>query len=282
MSPIESASPPLLREPEPSTSGKLKKALGPIGIALVFVLKFVGKIKFILPILLKTGGSMFIMIGVYAMVWGWQFAAGFVALLLVHECGHLIVAKKFGLKVSAPMFIPFVGAFIALKEAPRNAWMESSIGIGGPLLGSAAALLCHWAGIHFHLPLLIALAWSGYFLNLFNLAPVGMLDGGRIVTALSPWLWLPGFVLLAWLGWTRPNVIIWLLLIVSLPRIFSLFRKRTEEEQRYFEVTPAQRWTMGAMYFGLIAVLVLAMHISQGQLQSIPHPRRVQTPQIAR
>jgi Zn-dependent protease len=281
MSPLsDSTDAQLMPRPETAMS-KLKKALGPIGIIGVVILKFIGKIKFILPILLKTGGSMLLTIGVYAMVWGWLFAVGFVLLIFLHECGHLIVAKQFGLKVSAPMFIPFVGAFIALKEAPRNALMESSVGIGGPIFGSFAALLCHAAGIHFGWPLLIALAWSGYFLNLFNLAPVGMLDGGRIVTALSPWLWLPGFALLAWLGWTRPNVIIWILLLVSLPRIFSLFRKRTEEEQRYFEVTPAQRWTMGAMYFGLIAALVFGMHVAQVELQSIPHPQRNQTQPIA-
>jgi Zn-dependent protease len=281
MSPLsDSTDAQLMPRPETAMS-KLKKALGPIGVIGVVILKFIGKIKFILPILLKTGGSMLLTIGVYAMVWGWLFAVGFVLLIFLHECGHLIVAKQFGLKVSAPMFIPFVGAFIALKEAPRNALMESSVGIGGPIFGSFAALLCHAAGIHFGWPLLIALAWSGYFLNLFNLAPVGMLDGGRIVTALSPWLWLPGFALLAWLGWTRPNVIIWILLLVSLPRIFSLFRKRTEEEQRYFEVTPAQRWTMGAMYFGLIAALVFGMHVAQVELQSIPHPQRNQTQPIA-
>ena len=160
--------------------------------------------------------------------------------------------------------------------------MEACVGIGGPMFGSLAALLCHAAGIQFGAPLLIALAWSGYFLNLFNLAPVGMLDGGRIVTALSPWLWLPGFVLLGWLGWTHPNVIIWILLLMSLPRIFSLFRKRSEEEQRYFEVAPAQRWTMGGMYFGLIAALVVLMYVAQTELQSIPHPSRNQIQQIAK
>ncbi len=99
--------------PPPETTGrKIKKALGPIGVIGVVILKFLAKIKFILPILLKTGGSMLVTIGVYAMVWGWKFAVGFVLLLMLHECGHLIVAKKFGLKVSAPMFIPFVGAFI--------------------------------------------------------------------------------------------------------------------------------------------------------------------------
>src|SRR6478672_6808 len=237
--------------PSESTGSKIKKALGPIGVIGVVILKFIGKIKFILPILLKTGGSMVLMVGVYASIWGWKWAAGFVLLLLVHECGHLLVAKYFGLKVSAPMFIPFMGAFIALKEAPPNAWIEASVGIGGPLLGSAAALGCHLIGLSAHAPLFIGLAWSGYFLNLFNLTPVGMLDGGRIATALSPWLWLVGLIVLGWIAWTHPNFIVWLVLILSLPRIFSLFRKRTEEEQRFYEVTPAQRWTMATMYFGL-------------------------------
>src|SRR5207237_15469 len=122
--------------PTESTVNKIKKALGPIGVIGVVILKFIGKIKFILPILLKTGGWMILMIGVYASIWGWKWAVGFVLLLLLHECGHLLVAKKFGLAVSAPMFIPFMGAFIALKQAPRHAWMEACVGLGGPILGS--------------------------------------------------------------------------------------------------------------------------------------------------
>jgi Zn-dependent protease len=263
--------PPLLRRE--TFGAKLKRALGPIGIIGIVILKYIGKIKFILPMLLKTGGSMLLTVGAYAMFWGWWFAFGFVALIFLHECGHLVAAKQFGLKVSAPMFIPFVGAFIALKEAPRNAWMEANVGIGGPFFGSVAAAACHATGVYLGWPLLIAVGWSGYFLNLFNLAPVGMLDGGRIVTALSPWLWLPGFAVLAWLGWMHPNVIIWILLIMALPRLFSLFRRPTEEERRYFEVTPMQRWTMAGMYFGLIAALVLGMHIAQVQLHALPHPR---------
>jgi Zn-dependent protease len=159
-----------------------------------------------------------------------------------------------------------MGAFIALKEAPRNAWMEACVGIGGPMLGSLGALVCNVLGEMFAAPIFIALAWFGYFLNLFNLTPVGMLDGGRIVTALSRWLWLPGFALLLWFGWKYPNFIIWLIVLLSLPRIYSLFRKRTEEEQRYFEVTPSQRLVMSILYFGLIAVLLFGMHVAQQDL----------------
>src|SRR5256714_2687865 len=239
--------------PTESTGNKIKKALGPIGVIGIVILKFIGKIKFILPILLKTGGSMVLMVGVYASIWGWKWAVGFVLLLLLHECGHLLVAKKFGLAVSAPMFIPFMGAFIALKEAPRNAWMEACVGIGGALLGVLAAAACHALRLAPVYSPFIALALAALFLHLFNLPPAGVLDGGRIVTALSPWLWLPGFAVLLWFGWYYPNFIVWLIIILSLPRVYSLFRKRTEEEQRYFEVTPAQRWTMSILYFGLIA-----------------------------
>src|SRR5881398_3943790 len=254
---------------------RVKKALGPIAVVGVVIAKFFAKLKFVLlpllkflPILLKSGGTMLLMIWVYTQFWGWPFAVGFVILLLVHESGHLLVAKKFGLKVGAPVFIPFMGAFIALKEAPRNAWIEACVGIGGPMLGSLGALLCNVLGQLFAAPIFIALAWFGYFLNLFNLTPVGMLDGGRIVTALSRWLWLPGFAVLLWFGWKYPNFIVWLMVIAPLPRVYSLFRKRTEEERRYYEVTPIQRWTMSIMYFGLIAVLIFGMHLATRDLHN--------------
>jgi Zn-dependent protease len=253
--------------------GRTKKALGPVAVVGIAIAKFFAQLKFFilpllkfLPIILKSGGTMVLMIWIYTMMWGWKFGVGFVLLLLVHECGHLLVAKKFGLKVSAPVFIPFMGAFIALKEAPRNAWMEACVGIGGPLLGSLGALACNSLGEIFDAPVFIALAWFGYFLNLFNLTPVGMLDGGRIVTAMSRWLWLPGFAVLVWFGWKYPNFIVWLMIFLSLPRIISLFRKRTEEEQRYYEVTPNQRWTMSILYFGLIVTLIFGMHLAQRDL----------------
>src|SRR5437667_3229783 len=210
---------------------RIKKALGPIAVVGVLIAKFFAKLKFVLlpllkflPILLKSGGTMLLMIWVYTQFWGWRFALGFVVLLFVHESGHLLVAKKFGLKVGAPVFIPFMGAFIALKEAPRNAWMEACVGIGVPMVGRFGSLVCNSLGEVFDAPLFIALAWFGYFLKLFNLTPVGMPDGGRIVSALSRWLWLPGFALLLWFGWKIPNFIVWLIVLPSLPPIYSLFR----------------------------------------------------------
>ena len=289
--PDYSESPPLIRHHEERSSfgTRLKRAFGPLAAAGVLIAKFFAKLKFVilpllkfLPLLLKSGGTMVLMIWVYAMMWGWKFGVGFVILLLVHECGHLLVARKLGLKVGAPVFIPFMGAFIALKEAPRNAWIEACVGIGGPMLGSAGALVCNFLGEAFQAPVFIALAWFGYMLNLFNLTPVGMLDGGRIVTALSRWLWLPGFALLVWFGWQHPTFIIWLVILASLPRVLSLFRKRTEEERRYYEVSTPQRWIMSFMYFGLIALLLTGMQLAARDLQNhgLPAHRRITNPVV--
>ena len=290
--PVYSDSPPVQTSPAPSSGRwpRIKKALGPLAGIGVVIAKFFAKLKFLilpflkfLPVILKSGGTMIFSIWAYAMLFGWQFALGFVLLMFVHECGHLLVAKRFGLNVSAPVFIPFMGAFILLKDQPRNAWMEACVGIGGPILGGLGALACNLLGASLDSPILIALASTGYFLNLFNLLPVGFLDGGRIVTALSRWLWLPGMALLVWFGWTHPNLVVWLMIILSLPRVFSLFRRRTESEERYFEVAPAQRWTMSILYFGLIAILALGQFVAHNELADrgfVPHARRHTQPVI--
>jgi Zn-dependent protease len=255
------SAPPVRPKPE----NPLKKALMPLGALGVILWKFkvvlIGALKF-LPVLLKTGGSMFLMIWVYAMNWGWWFAAGFVFLIFVHECGHLIAARRLGLKVGAPVFIPFMGAFIALKEAPRNAWVEAQVGIGGPLLGSIGALVCWGVGMATGNPLFQALAYTGFLLNLFNLMPIGFLDGGRVVTALSPWLWLVGAVLTGFLLFVHFNILLLLIFLMALPRLWSLFRGHAPEEARYFEVTPSQRLIMGVLYFGLAGALVFGLKLA--------------------
>jgi Zn-dependent protease len=266
----ESASPPpIVPQPErlaPSVSQQLKKFFAPLSLAFVLLAKFFAPVLKFLPVILKTGGSMLITIWFYAMAFGVWFGVGFVLLILVHECGHLIAAKRIGLKVGAPVFIPFMGAFIALKEAPRNAWIEAQVGIGGPLLGTLGAAVC--AVVYFVTDVRIfgALAYIGFFLNLFNLIPVGILDGGRVVTALSPWLSLVGLAILLVLTLAHPNILLILVLVMSVPRIVSLFKTKSTLERRYYEVTPAQRFTMALLYFGLIAFLVIGMNISQ-----IPH-----------
>ncbi len=251
------------KEKEP---GKWKKLLGPIGAVVLFLINFASKLKFLIlpiikffPMLLKTGGTMILSIWAYSMLWGWQFALGFVLLILVHESGHLVAAKMFRLNVGLPVFIPFMGAVIALKEAPRHAWVEFWVAAGGPIAGGLAALACHLIYFQTGNPFFAALAYTGYFLNLFNLLPTGFLDGGRMVTALSPWLWLVGIVIAGTFAWFRPSFIIFLIIIFSLPRLFSLFRKKTDQEQRFYEISALRRVSAGFIYFGLILALGMGM-----------------------
>ena len=260
--------------PPPQNKGSgYKKAAGPLAAIGILLAKFKSAIfvglKF-LPAVLKTGGTMALSIWAYSLRWGWLFALGFVILIFVHECGHLVAAKRLGLRVGAPVFIPFMGAFIALKEAPRNAWIEAQVGIGGPIFGAIGSAVCY--GIYFLTGNLLfsALAYMGFFLNLFNLAPFGFLDGGRVVTALSPWLWLVGVVIIGAMMFFHFNLILLLIVIMSLPRLFSLFRKRTGEELRYYEVTPSQRLIMGILYFGLIAGLVVGMYFAHVDMSTGP------------
>lgn len=264
--PPPSLPPPLPTAPPPPNK-KWAKFKAFAGIAS-FIAILLSKFKFFLPALkfipaiLKTGGTMILSILAYSMMFGWQFAVGFVILIFIHEIGHLLAAKKLGMNVSAPMFIPFVGALITLREVPRNAWSEAQIGIGGPLLGSLGAALCiplfYWTGNY----LFLALAYTGFFLNLFNLVPIGYLDGGRIVTVLSPWLWVLGTVIMLYLLVTQFNFLILLIFLLSLPRLFTLFKPRSTEEQRYFEATPQQRIIMAVLYFGLAAALLFGMKLT--------------------
>jgi Zn-dependent protease len=270
--PLPPSLPPIEPPNPPQQSGgagkAVKKAAGPIAAIGVFLAKFkvvlFPVLKFF-PILLKTGGTMLLSIIIYTSLYGFRFAFGVVILIFVHECGHLLVAKWLNLKVSAPMFIPFFGAVILLKESPRNAWIESQVAIGGPILGTIGGVVCFAIYAVTGDLFWCALARWSFLINLFNLTPIGFLDGGRIATALSPWLWILGTVIFAVLLFVSFNPVLLIIFIMTLPRLFSLFRKKTPEEQRYFEVTPMQRLIMGGMYIGLAAFLVLGMQLA-GQL----------------
>ncbi|GAB7387828.1 site-2 protease family protein [Bacillaceae bacterium] len=166
------------------------------GLLAAFLLP---KLKGILALLKlgKVGGtviSMFVAAGAYALLYPWQFAVGFVLMILIHELGHVLAAKRRGLPVSAPTFIPFLGALITMKRQPLSAETEAFIAYGGPLFGTLGALAAFGLGVLWESPLLYAVAMVGFFLNLINLLPIHPLDGGRIVTAVSRWFWLLGLV----------------------------------------------------------------------------------------
>lgn len=209
--------------------------------------------------LLTTGGTMIVSVVMYAFVYGWQYAVGFVGLIFVHEMGHYLAAKQKGLDVGVPVFIPFVGAWIALKEMPHDAQMEAYIGLGGPLVGSIGALACYFAAREWNSMLLLAISYSGFFLNLFNLIPVPPLDGGRITAVLSPRLWLLGLPILVAVFFYHPNPMLILIAVLAIPQVWRYFKNKEEnpEEQAYYDVPLETKIMYGTYYLALLIFLAM-------------------------
>ena len=147
-----------------------RKIFGPLIAALVALAKF--------SFVLVKFGSIFIAVGGYALIWGWKFGVGFVLLILLHELGHYIEAKREGLSPKLPVFIPFFGAYVQYTRG--NPWQTARIAIAGPILGGIASLGVLLVGLQQGSQLLQALAYIGFFLNLLNLLPFGIFDGGAV------------------------------------------------------------------------------------------------------
>jgi Zn-dependent protease len=242
-----------------------RRALGALAALGVLAFKFGAKLKALLFLIPKlklftTSASMLVSIGAYALIWGWKFAVGFVLLLLVHELGHVIQLRREGIPASAPMFIPFLGALVAMKELPKDAAAEARVGLAGPVLGSLAALVPLGLYALTGDELFKALAFVGFFLNLFNLLPVLPLDGGRAMAALSPWMWLVGFALLIGAAIAFPNPIMILILLFGGVETWRRWRARNTPEAREFHrVRPATRLAIATVYLGLAAALAVGM-----------------------
>lgn len=174
--------------------------------------------------LLATGGTMLVSMAVYALSFGWPYAVGLVLLILVHELGHYIAARQHGLDVGAPVFIPFVGAWISLKQTQLEPEAEARIALAGPMLGSTAALVCYLLALGGQGRLYMALAQAGFMINLFNLVPLAPLDGGRVAGVISPRLWLFGLPLLVAIFLWRPSPLLLLIGLAAAPQVWAALR----------------------------------------------------------
>jgi Zn-dependent protease len=269
---VEAQEAPAEESSSPSRLRDWLARLGPIGVLLLFLIgkgKYVALVaKFGLPAL-KTGGTMLVSIVVYAQIFGWRFAVGFVLSILVHELGHVFVAWRLGIPVSAPLFIPGFGAFILQKERAKSAWEEALIGIGGPVGGTLAGLFCLGLYQLTGSSLMLALAYTGFVINLFNMAPIFPLDGGWITGAVSPRLWLLGIVGLIgmYAGGLLHNPLILLLIILSIPRLWHGLTTGDVTPRDGVPTTPQQRLTMGLSYValcGLLAWLAAQSYVPPG------------------
>jgi Zn-dependent protease len=247
-----------------------RRAGGALIVVGAVVVKFAAKLKallFLLPKvkLLTTSATMLVSVAAYALFWGWSFAVGFVLLLLVHEMGHVIQLRREGIKASAPMFIPFLGAVVAAKSLGKDALAEARVGLAGPVLGSLGALACALVGAATGSEFWLALAFTGFFLNLFNLIPVVPLDGGRAMAAMAPWMWFAGFAGLVVLAFVFPNPIMILILVVGGLASWQRWRQRKAgdaKQQAYYRVSPRNRVLVAAVYVGLIAALAAGMDLT--------------------
>jgi Zn-dependent protease len=242
-----------------------RKLLAPLGAAALVIVKFGAKLKALLLLLPKikvfsTSATMLVSIAAYSLIWGWKFAVGFVALLFVHEMGHVIQLRREGIEASAPMFIPFLGAAIWAKSLGDNAVAEARVGLAGPILGSlGAAALIPIADATGN-DLFTALAFTGFFLNLFNLLPVVPLDGGRAMAALSPWMWFVGFAGLVALVFVFPNPIILLIVLFGAMETWRRWKERNAPEAKeYYRVSPRDRLLVAAVYLALVVLLAFGM-----------------------
>ncbi|NOT35424.1 MAG: site-2 protease family protein [Candidatus Eisenbacteria bacterium] len=252
---------------EPHASHRKRNGiLGVIGTAFVVIvskLKFLGLLASVLKF--KTLATMLLSIGLYAFEWGWAFAAGFVLLIFVHELGHAVVLKHEGIPAGAPVFIPFLGAFIAMRGMPRDAYVEAKVAIGGPVLGSLAAWAVLGVGLAMNHPLLVTLGHSGILLNLFNLIPVSPLDGGRIAGAFTRTFWIAGYVLgIGAFALTRSPI----LLIALAVGLITLWQRWRHPVPGYHDIPRAQRLAIGLGYALLLVALALTLPIGMDL-----HPR---------
>ena len=256
---------------EKAASRNRRGVAGAAGAAGLALLKYAAALKFIIPTLLKAPFllSIVLNIGIYAFffgshygpLYGLAFGAGFVALIFVHEMGHLIAARLEGIKATVPFFIPFMGAAIFLRENPQNARSEAIIGIGGPITGTLGAMACFGAGSLLGPTspeglLLIRLSYYGFFINLFNMIPFTPLDGGRILGAVSKWFNVVGLGVVV-LGMVSGVLNSPVLLIILLFGAFGTYRRFTQPERPgYYQTSMAAKAVIGLSYLALLAILI--------------------------
>jgi len=212
-----------------------------------------------------TMTSMALSIAVYSAKLGWNMAAGLVALLMIHECGHLVAAFLLRIPISAPIFIPYLGAVIDLKEEVCNRWNLALLGIAGPIAGTVASLGCYMSYKATGSMTMVFLALGGCIQNLFNLIPMGSLDGGHIVGVFTRWIWIPGYLLMCCLAWFVRTPAIWISLLVMLPQIIGVFRPRSQIRPRgggnYRRPSLCKRIMLGIAYVGLVCLLTCCISL---------------------
>ncbi len=248
---------------------KTAEGIGAAGLGLgAILLKFKSLLLVLfnfkaLILILKFGGTMFISLWFYAIFWGWKFALVFVLMILAHELGHYFTIRNYGLPARLPMFIPFIGAY-TVGGVPENLEHDAYIALAGPLTGLGVAAICYLFGLETHQVFWYMAAYVGAFLNLFNMIPVLPFDGGRIAGALSPVLWVGGFVVFLGLSLALHFPLFFVLLFAILALPSAIAGWRGHKDPRFATMTTAGKVRVGLWYlvtlFALFYLMSMTVH----------------------
>jgi Zn-dependent protease len=214
-----------------------------------------------------AGVSMAVTIAAYATKWPLAFAVGFVTITLVHEIGHALLIRAKGLRAGVLVFIPFIGGAVTLKDQPRSAYDDAQIALAGPFAGTFAALaslqIYKWTGQTLYL----SIALAGFVLNLLNLLPIGVLDGGRISAAITKWMWLFGGGVLVYKAVKQQSPLYLLVLLLAAFQVYNSIRH--EKDDTFYEISTMQRVAVAVAYFGLVVFLGHQAYMANQRLISL-------------
>jgi Zn-dependent protease len=249
--------------PEPAKSkAAWRTGAGVVGALWLFFAKFKAALlvlgNFKLLLLLPKFFALFLSIWFYALFFGWKFGIVLVLLILVHELGHYMTFRNFGIAADLPFFIPGLGAFVAARGPAPSLTIEAVAALAGPVYGLFAAGVCYAVAVNLHEPFWFAAAYTGFFLNAINLLPVPPLDGGGIAAAIDPRLWILGavafiaFIVLfhIWAGF----LFVVIVGFAAVPRIRALMSGYVDP--RFYAVPRTSRIAIAAAYFVTVAIAV--------------------------
>jgi len=237
---------------------------------LAIAVKFKGLLlglKFAIP-----AWSFLLSLGAYALFFGWPLAIVILLSLAAHELGHYYAYRTYGLPARLPVFLPFLGAFTAGAIAPELE-QDAYIALAGPAVGFVLAGACYAVGLATSERFWLACADISAFLNLFNMIPMLPFDGGRVIGAIWPPLWIAGIVAFLavayWIG--VPLFLVAIIALLGAPAMWAAFRGRVDP--RAAAMTNSARMRVGLWYLAVLIGLTLVLgqaHQGLGNLASSP------------
>lgn len=253
---------PPSREPERETPKPAQRpSRGGIGAAVAALIALLVKFKFLLLVgvkLLGVSWTFLLSLWIYVVIFGWKLAVIVMLLLLAHELGHYFAFRAYGLPARLPAFVPLLGAFTA-GAVPDDMEHDAYIALAGPLVGLGLAAACYAVGQVQHERFWYACADLSAFLNLFNMIPMPPFDGGRIIGALWPPLWILGFVAFIAVAILLhvPVLFIAIIGLLGLPAMTSAWRG--DVDPRAARLTTGARVRISVWYLATVLGLVVVM-----------------------